>query len=282
MVPPISVVMPVHNASDFLAEAIESTLSQTWSDFELIIVDDGSTDDSVEIIRRYRDGRIVFIPNTHQYIESLNIGMNRARGKYIARMDADDRMRPERLQVQYDYLENHPETGACGSWFQTFGSREETCKMPEDAAELASYLLVGNALCHPSTLIRRCALEMLSPERRAGVYRPDYIYAEDYKLWCDLVMNGIRLATVPQILLDYRCSDKQVTHVRHQAQQACTRKIQREFFEYATNSMIDREPLYYDAVNGLIRLYNADRLSFRTLMHILQPLYLGFLRTSGY
>ena len=96
----ISVCMPVYNASRYLRDCIDSILSQSFTDFELLIVDDGSTDDSVEIIRSYSDSRIRLIENKHDYIGSLNLLLQEARGKYIARMDADDVMLPNRLETQ--------------------------------------------------------------------------------------------------------------------------------------------------------------------------------------
>lgn len=106
--PKISVCMPMYNAAKYLRECIDSVLAQTYEDFEFLIVDDGSTDDSVEIALSYHDSRIKLIRNNHDYIGSLNLLLDEARGKYIARMDADDVMIPERLQVQYNYMEFHP------------------------------------------------------------------------------------------------------------------------------------------------------------------------------
>lgn len=103
----VSVCMPMYNASKYLRECIDSVLAQTFKDFEFLIVDDGSDDDSVEIVKSYHDDRIRLIENTHDYIGSLNMLLDEARGKYIARMDADDVMMPERLQVQLEYMESH-------------------------------------------------------------------------------------------------------------------------------------------------------------------------------
>jgi len=104
----ISVCMPMYNASRYLRECIDSVLGQTFHDFEFLIVDDGSTDDSVEIVESYTDPRIRLIRREHDYIASLNCLIDEARGEYIARMDADDVMLPNRLQLQFDYMESHP------------------------------------------------------------------------------------------------------------------------------------------------------------------------------
>ncbi len=102
-IPPVSVCMLMYNASKYLRECIDSVLAQTFQDFEFLIVDDGSTDDSVEIVQSYHDSRIRLIKNKHDYIGSLNILLDEARGKYIARMDADDVMMPMRLKIQFEY-----------------------------------------------------------------------------------------------------------------------------------------------------------------------------------
>ena len=102
-IPPVSVCMSMYNASKYLRECINSVLAQTFKDFEFLIVDDGSTDDSAEIVQSYHDSRRRLIKNKHDYIGSLNILLDEARGKYIARMDADDVMMPMRLKIQFEY-----------------------------------------------------------------------------------------------------------------------------------------------------------------------------------
>lgn len=97
--PPVSIVLPMYNAAEYIKECVDSILMQTYSDFELLIIDDGSTDDSVEILEKYDDQRIRLIKNEHNFIASLNLGLKESRGKYIARMDADDKMKPHRLEM---------------------------------------------------------------------------------------------------------------------------------------------------------------------------------------
>ena len=117
----ISVVMPTYNASKYVSEAIESTLKQSFFDFEFIIVDDGSTDNTREIIRSYDDNRIKLVENEHNFIGSLNKGLELAGGKYIARMDADDIMHIDRLKIQYSIMEAKPEIDICSAWMAPFG-----------------------------------------------------------------------------------------------------------------------------------------------------------------
>lgn len=136
-VPSISVCMVTYNASPFLRECLDSILSQTFSDYELLIVDDGSTDDTVDIIRSYPDRRIRLIRHRHDYIASLNLLYNNALGKYIARMDADDIMVSDRLQAQYEYMEAHPETDTWAG----------TCTVSMPGSTIASCLRARTSPC---------------------------------------------------------------------------------------------------------------------------------------
>lgn len=113
--------MPAYNAEKYVAEAIESVLKQSFGDFEFIIVDDGSTDETLSIIRSYQDARIKLILSSHDFIASLNTGLNTVTSKYTARMDADDRMHIDRLKIQYSRLEESPQITVCSSWMASFG-----------------------------------------------------------------------------------------------------------------------------------------------------------------
>ena len=122
--PSVTVLMPVYNADKYLREAIDSVLSQTFDDFEFIILDDGSTDSSCDIVREYGDDRIRYEIFPHDYLTTLNNGIDLSRGKYIARMDADDIMMPNRLQVQFDFMEKHTTIVASGSFFTFIGNEQ--------------------------------------------------------------------------------------------------------------------------------------------------------------
>ncbi|MDD4761099.1 MAG: glycosyltransferase family 2 protein, partial [Bacteroidaceae bacterium] len=122
-IPAISIVMSAYNVEKYIKEAIDSIIGQSFSNFECIIVDDGSTDSTRDIIRSCQDERIVLLENKHDFIASLNLGMDAARGKYIARMDADDIMHPDRLKIQYSVMESEPSITVCGTWMQHFGER---------------------------------------------------------------------------------------------------------------------------------------------------------------
>lgn len=113
--------MIVYNAEHFIKDSIDSVLLQTFIDFEFIIIDDGSTDNTLEIITSYKDNRLKLFSKGHNYIESLNFGLKQCSGKYIARMDADDIMHPNRLEIQYNLMESFPSVTICSSFAECFG-----------------------------------------------------------------------------------------------------------------------------------------------------------------
>lgn len=162
--PLISVVMPVYNAELYLDEAIQSITNQTYKKFEFIIINDGSTDKSLEIIKKYKDeySRIVLISRENKgLVFSLNEGISKAKGKYIARMDADDISLSTRLEEQVAFMEENQEIGVCGSWVEVFGdNRKNTIwKMPKSNEELKTRLLFSVPVAHPSVMMRKEILD---------------------------------------------------------------------------------------------------------------------------
>jgi glycosyltransferase involved in cell wall biosynthesis len=183
---PITVLMPVYNAEKYLAEAIESILNQSFSDFEFLIVDDASTDKSVDIINSYDDERIKLIHNDKNFgvTYSLNRGLKLAFGKYIARQDADDISFKNRLQLQYEYLENHPQTVLLGSQ-AVFDKNSLPLPKPTERAEVYYHLLAeGCAFYHGSVMFK------LNAALEAGGYCEKILSAQDYDLWLRLGEAG--------------------------------------------------------------------------------------------
>lgn len=208
-IPEITVLMPVYNCELYIEEAVESILNQTCSDFEFLIIDDASTDNTVSIIKSYQDSRIQLIekPLNTGLTNSLNLGLRLARGKYIARMDGDDISVPERFAKQITFLEANPDVVLCGAWFNIVGSNK-LVKVPEhhDAIKLA--LLRGNCIAHPTVMIRKEILDEFSI-----TYEEHKEAAEDYDLWVRLLMLG-KLHNLQEVLLDYRMHNAQVSSKR--------------------------------------------------------------------
>ena len=154
----ISVVMPVYNAEMHIKDAIESVLEQSFVDFEFILIDDGSIDRTSSIIQSYNDKRVRLIQNSHNFIESLNLGIENSLGKYMARMDGDDIMHIDRLKIQYAIMQEYPDVTVCGTWMNSIGTYSQTNGLLSTLSGLVEQPLLkftkGNFLFHPTTMIR--------------------------------------------------------------------------------------------------------------------------------
>lgn len=219
--------MPVYNCEDYVGEAIESILNQTFGDFEFLIFDDGSTDRSLEIIRSYTDSRIRLFTSAENrgYVVHLNRGLDLARGAYIFRMDADDIALPERFERQVEFMDIHPEVGLCGTWYRVFGAFEELRRPPVSHEEIQLHFLHSSTLNHPSVVLRRQVLE----QHRLR-YREDFLFAEDYEFFAR-VSRYTRLANIPEVLLLYRKHDTNVGAVRRERQVELSNRIRIPRFE---------------------------------------------------
>jgi glycosyltransferase involved in cell wall biosynthesis len=218
-VPQIAVVMSVYNNAEFLLKAIDSIRAQTFRDWQLIIVDDGSTDGSAEIVRQLlpRDWRIKLISRENKGLTvSLNEALAVARSPYIARMDGDDIALPERFEKQIAYLRSHPECVCLGSQVELIDPFDAPIEKPVHKLtheEIDAELLKGAgwALVHPVTMMRRDAIE------RVGRYKEEFNNVEDLDLFLRLAEIG-RVANLPDVLLKYRKHASSVNHLRFENQ----------------------------------------------------------------
>lgn len=205
----VSVVMPVYNGALYLREAIDSILSQTHSNLELIIINDGSTDDSEDIIRSYEDARIRYILNEKNsgICVTLNKGLDAAQGKYIARMDCDDISVPERLQKQIEYMEQNPSIGISGSDIIVFGEgiEELIFTFEHDKNCCKAGLLFATCFAHPTVMIRRSIMDDYNLR-----YDEEYKGLEDFELWYRISKHA-DLINLPYPLLRYRKHKSQET-----------------------------------------------------------------------
>lgn len=213
--PQVTVILPVYNAEKYVYDAIESILKQTFTDFELLIFNDCSTDASRNIILSFQDSRIRLIdsPVNTGYVKHLNEGLKQAQGKYIARMDADDIAAPDRFMKQLHFLDQHIEVAACGSWIEFIGSQVGVLEYPVDHKDIVTQLfLFGNAMAHPAVMMRRSVL--IDHELR---YEERLEPAEDYELWYRISKVG-RLHNIPDVLLKYRMHDRNESVVKKEKQ----------------------------------------------------------------
>jgi glycosyltransferase involved in cell wall biosynthesis len=214
--PKVSVAMAVHNGGEYLTEAIDSILTQTYAEWELIVIDDGSTDQTASRLDPYaeRDTRIRV---THQSNTGLATALQRAvaqcQGEYIARLDADDAMLPERLERQVRFLDDHPEIGLLGTAAELMDERSQpycTYVWPTTDAELRHLLQRDNAFFHSAVMLRSTVL------REVGSYDARYGGAEDYELWLRMAQR-CRLASLPDALIRYRTHARNISRVQHRA-----------------------------------------------------------------
>ena len=225
--PFVTVLMGVYNAATHLHESIDSILHQTFTDFEFLIYNDGSTDNTAEIVRSYSDPRIIFFDNSvnRSVSPNMNEGIDRARGRYIVRMDGDDIAHPERIAKQLAYMEAHPEVGLCGSAVRYIGASKAIKLVPIDNRTIQYTMWLQNSFFQPAVIIRTQVL--LENNLR---YNSDYECAEDYKLWAD--MCGVtEVHNLSEVLLDYRIHQHQISRRRSLAQQQVSARIQREQME---------------------------------------------------
>jgi glycosyltransferase involved in cell wall biosynthesis len=200
-VPTVSVVMSVYNSELYLAHALESILSQTFTDFELIVIDDGSTDGSAEILHSTSDPRLrVVEQNNAGLTRSLNRGFALAKGEYVARIDADDTCLPGRLAAQVAYMDQHQATVLLGTAYRhvdLLRDRQVDIYPPREDEALRRAMVSGNPFCHSSVMVRRAAVV------KEGGYDESFPYLQDYELWSRLAQVG-ELANLPQILVSRR------------------------------------------------------------------------------
>lgn len=278
MYPKISIVMPVYNSSFYLHESIRSILNQTFDDFEFIIIDDGSTDNSLEIVKRYQDKRIKLQTLEHDYIVSLNHGMRLAKGKYIVRMDSDDKMLPERLQKQFNFMETNPEIAVSGCWFQTFGKETNIYQLETAHDAIVCNLLSGNPMCHPSVIMRADVLSSLFYKRGKDIYDKSFIYAEDYKLWYDIIKEGYRFANIPEVLLLYRCSDKQVSRKECDLSFKSALKVRMAYLKEVCRWILLKDSSYLSQLKDLFDLQENNDINFFELCDRVKAIYQVVLR----
>lgn len=216
--PSISVIMPVYNAAKYLPLSIKSILNQSFKNYELIIIDDGSTDKSLEIIKKYakKDNRIIFLKNNlnEKICKTLNRGLEMAKGKYIARMDADDWCYPDRLEKQFKFMELHPEVVISGGAMEVCDIRMKTLGVRNyglNDKDIRNKIFLYSPFCHATTISRSTVLKFEKYN--------EYLYdSEDYDLYFRLGFKG-KFANLPDVLYKMRINDKGVSLVRSSRQE---------------------------------------------------------------
>ncbi|MBQ9235530.1 MAG: glycosyltransferase family 2 protein [Alphaproteobacteria bacterium] len=236
--PKISVLIAVYNAAPFIRETISAVLAQTYTDFELILLDDASTDNSADIIAEFKDSRLKYVRNAHNF--GIAATRNRlaamAKGEYIAVLDHDDICLPERLAVQADFLDKHNDVDMIGSYFELFCPPQAHLwrRLLTNLGWVWCHPLFpdlqdlwrGNVLMHPTIMYRRARFA-----HAEIAYRGEYSPAEDYDLVRQAMLKGLKLCNIPQVLLKYRLYGGNWSLQRKQAMLRADRKIKDELQE---------------------------------------------------
>lgn len=219
--PLISIVIPVHNGAKWLGQTLESLYAQSYPHFEIVLIDDASSDGLEEVLNSSKDARlrVVHLKANVGVSTARNHGVDLAKGSYIAFCDADDLCLPQRLELQLSFLMQHPDISLCGSSFTCFDTQDrETIKNPETDDQIRKALMQGNCFGLSTVMARATAL-------KANHFNPTLRVAEDYDLWTRLASAGIRLANLPDSLVRYRLHLQQASRSKSERLDLASRRI---------------------------------------------------------
>lgn len=263
--PKISVIMPVYNAEPFLKESIKSILNQTYTDFELLILNDKSTDNSLEVIQQcqQKDSRIVVI-NKKTNVGPANLrneGIHIAKGNFIALMDADDIALPNRFKKQVEVLENNPDIGVCGTWFTFFGSKKDkVIRHGEDHNHIKISFLHSCGIGNPTIMLKK---EILNDFE----FNNDYVPVEDYDLWSRLLPKT-KFHNIQESLLNYRQHNNNISKTKIDNVNKSIKRVKaNQMTEFGINSTDPEIDFYINAVSvkrgllpdEIIKIINASK-----------------------
>ncbi len=258
--PQTTILIPAYNCGKYILDTLTSVLNQSYVNYELLVIDDGSTDNSCEIIKSIADDRIVFLQNPKNVgiVKTLNRGIGLARGKYIARMDADDVMLGNRLQEQIDFLENNLDYGMVGGWYKVTDEEGETldCLKTVLAHEdIKVGLIFTNQFAHSSVTMRTALAKQLK-------YKQDFIYTEDYDLWCRMA-EITKVANLPLFHLSYRWYPNNTCNLKQKELKSTVVKIlSRELDKYEVEHSTEELKIHAAICFGYRKRYfnSAERV----------------------
>lgn len=220
----VSIIIPLYNSEKYISDSLESLLNQTYSNIEILIFNDGSTDRSKEIVESYKDNRIKFInyKKNEGYLKRLNEGIDIADGEFIARMDSDDIAHAERIETQIKFFNSNPEYSFCCTNIEVFDNNmniQPSWMKPLNGKYLKYSLLFSNNICHPSVMIRKSLFNKFDLK-----YNSKYYSAEDYELWTRIA-KITNLGFIENKLLNYRVHENNISITKRDVQQKLVKKI---------------------------------------------------------
>lgn len=243
--------MPVYNGASFLSSTIESILSQTYENFELLILDDCSNDDSIEIIKSFNDKRIKLFQNKENegYIKGLNFLIQNSKGDYIARNDQDDISLPQRIYKQLKLFKRKPKLSIVGGQIKTFGKSQKKISYPTNLSDCRSHLLLNTCLHHPTVIFKRKTIEHFINRLYDETKEP----SEDYDLWTRLSLF-LEIENVPDIILKYRIHQNNYSTLHQEKQFENNLIIRKNYFnKYLKMSIKENENILMNKI-----IYDQD------------------------
>jgi len=247
--------MPVFNAENYIRFSIESILSQTHKNFEFLVIDDGSTDNSKKIIESIEDERLIYKKKNHTGLsDTLNYGIKLSKSELIFRMDSDDYSQPNRIELQIKFMNENPEISLCGSFMYIINNNNKIIskkKLPENDKFIKKTIMHNSNIMHPTFCFKK------SDIIEAGCYRDQFTYAQDYDLILRLITNNCKFANLPEYLLLYRQSN--MTDIK---------KIytQMKFTRIARKLYFDRKNKFYESKRNINLIKDFEKLNLITVI----------------
>lgn len=259
--PLVTVLMPAYNAGLYIAEAIDSILSQTYTNLEFLIINDGSTDNTVTVIESYNDSRIRLVSNDKNrgLIYSLNRGLELAQGKYIARMDADDITTDIRFETQVRFLEAHSDIDILGTALVYLDTPYEI-HHPLVHDDIVIGLIDNSTVAHATIMMRRDTVVV-----KKLIYEEEYKHIEDYRFWLEAVIKGVRFANIDDVFYHYRTHPEQVCSVNYNFQERTKEPVRLAYLSHFFGNEMTQSELAsvhkYKDVDLATKVILLDKLS---------------------
>jgi glycosyltransferase involved in cell wall biosynthesis len=269
--PKVSIIMPVYNAEKYLNETIDSVLNQTYDDFEFLIIDDGSTDRSLQILNSYNDPRLKVFKNGKNigYVKTLNKLLELSKGEYIARQDNDDISFPNRIEKQVHFLNSHKDIGICGTNVLTFGTKKKKTLFPIEDYEIRAYMIIKSPFCHPTIMFRKSIFDDMGVAK----YDESLCPAEDYAMWFE-ISKKTKLANLSEPLLKYRWHENNTSQLKKNIQIEKANTIRKHILQFTL--LIDIS----DEEASLLNLITFPELITKNNLIPLEQLLIKLLRKN--
>lgn len=259
----LTVLLVVKNCENVIKDCIISILEQSYTQFELLVINDNSNDKTQSIIESIKDKRIRLVNNNTGYISSLNMGIQLSMGKYIARIDGDDIMMPKRLEKQIQIMEEFNNIAVCATWVQEIGLSNTIRGRWNGIIEYPLIkMLRGNIISHPTTMLRKSFLI------KKKISYKNYKYAEDYKLWSDILIQGGDIYVIPEPLLQYRNSLLQTSYLKSEEQAETAILIRNEILEFLLNNEFRNDDALKKTYDILLEFNNKDEISSELVFNV--------------